>query len=242
MFGLFRRKRPVVYEQWITPILDYQGNAGLFYAAVEEEVKKWEIPNISIERIRFKDAGPLSPEREYLRLRRESLVFDIVSARFGRSWWYSCRSAVLPRMLRWWELILFVVMLGGLITSYWYMFGLIIGSLVLSASILMLLILLVAGRSWNGLDDLLLQLPVIGWFYEVIFRAESYYRDDARRMYVSMVDYLVREKVKEVLAADGIEEPQFNEVKDIRQLSSLFERLHGFATQAAEQILPTLKG
>ena len=242
MFGLFRRKRPVVYEQWITPILDYQGNAAMFYAAVEETVRKWEIPNISIERIRFKDAGPLSPERKYLRLRRESLVFDIVSARFGRSWWYSCRSAVLPRMLRWWELILFVVVLGALVTSYWYMFGLIIGSLVLGASVLMLLVLLVAGRSWNGLDDLLLQLPVIGWFYEVIFRAESYYRDDARRMYVSMVDYLVREKVKEVLAADGIEEPQFNEVKDIRQLSSLFERLHGFASQAAEQILPTLKG
>jgi hypothetical protein len=121
------------------------------------------------------------------------------------------------------------------------MFGLIIGSMVLGVSTIMMLVLMVAGRSWNGLDDLLLRLPVIGWFYENVIRAESYYRDDARRMYVSMVDYLVREKVKEFTAADGIEDIHFNEVKDTRQLTSLFERMHGFVAQAAEQILPSAR-
>jgi hypothetical protein len=241
MFGLFNRKRPIVFEQWITPILDYSSDSSKFYAAVEDDLKKWEMPQLTLERIRFKDGGPLSVEREYLRVRRESLVFDIVSARFGKSWWFSCRSAVLPRTLRWWELILFLILVCGFVSSYWYMFGLIIGSMVLGVSTIMMLVLMVAGRSWNGLDDLLLRLPVIGWFYENVIRAESYYRDDARRMYVSMVDYLVREKVKEFTAADGIEDIHFNEVKDTRQLTSLFERMHGFVAQAAEQILPSAR-
>jgi hypothetical protein len=241
MFGLFKHKRPVVFEQWIVSILDFSSDTAKFYEAVEAELKTWEVPEMRTERLTFKDGGFLSSEREYLRVRRESLVFDICSARFGRSWWFSSRSAVLPRSLRWWEVFVFCGAVAGLVAAYCTLFGAFFGGLVIGASLLAVLLMMMLADTWNGLDDMLLGLPVIGAFYEVIFRAESYYRDDARRMYVSVVDFLVREKVREFALANGIEDVQFNDVKDVRQLTSLLERVHGFISQTAEQVLPSSK-
>ncbi len=236
MFGLLRRKRPIVYEQWITPLMDFTSDTAKFYAAVEEELRQWEVPELITERVLFRDGGLLSPQREYLRVRREILVFDIVSAKFGRSWWFSSRSAVLPRSLRWWEVFAFLALVAGLMGAYWYAFGTFTGGIALGSTLALLLVMMAAGRSWNGLDDLLLKLPVIGAFYETIFRADSYYRDDARRMYVSIVDHLVREKVKEFAAAEGFEEVHFNRVSDIQQLSSMAERVRDFVNQAPAQV------
>jgi hypothetical protein len=236
MFGLFKRKHPVVFEQWITPILDFTSNTGKFYDAVEEELKKWQVPELVTERIVFKDGGFLSAGREYLRIRREALVFDICSAPFGRSWWFSCRSAVLPRNLRWWEVWVFLLAVTGLAAVYCHLFGVMVGGIVIGTSLLLLLILMMSASSWNGLDDLLLRLPVLGAFYEAWFRFDSYYRDDAQRMYVSMVDFFVREKVKEFAAAAGIDEVQFNEVKNPLQLVSLGDRVQDVIANGAQYV------
>ncbi len=241
MFGLLRRKRPIVYEQWITPLMDFASDTPKFYAAVEEELSKWEVPELVTERVQYRDGGLLSPQREYLRVRRETLVFDIGSAKFGKSWWFSSRSAVLPRSLRWWEVIVSLAVAGGLMAAYWHAFGWFAGNIALGSTLAMLLVMMVAARSWNGLDDLLLKLPVIGAFYETIFRADSYYRDDARRMYVSIVDHLVREKVKEFAAAEGFEDVHFNQVSDVRQLSSMAERVKDFVTQSAALVAAKTK-
>lgn len=233
MFGLLKRKRPVVHEQWIAPVLEFSSDAGSFYDSVEEELKRLEVPQLVTERIRYQDGGFLSVGREYLRVRRETLTFDILSAKFGTGWWFSSRAAVLPRSLRGWEVLVFLLGVGAFAASYWYVFGLVTGGIVLGVSLLMLLVMLISARSWNGLDDLLLRLPVVGAFYEAIFRADSYYRDDARRMYVSVVDHVVREKVREYAAASGVQEVSFNDVSDVRQLTSVIEKMHGFITEAA---------
>ena len=236
MFGLFKRKRPIVYKQWITPLMDFASDTTKFYAAVEDELRKWEVPELTTERILYRDGGLLSQQREYLRVRRENLVFDILSAKFGKCWWFSSRSAVLPRVLRVWEILVFVGGVAAFAASYLYVFDRITAGIAMASTLGMLLVMMVAARTWNGLDDLLLKLPVIGAFYESIFRADSYYRDDARRMYVSIVDHLVREKVKEFAAAEGFDDVQFNNVSDIQQLTSLTERMTNFVVQAAAQV------
>lgn len=236
MFGLLQRKRPVVYSQWITPLLEFRSDTTKFYAAVEDGLKQLEVPELVTERLVFRDGGFLSVGREYLRVRRELLVVDILSAPFGKSWWFSCRGAYLPRTLRWWEVYVFVAGLASFVGAYWYSFGMVIGGVALGMTIAMLLTMMVAARTWNGLDDLLLKLPVIGAFYEAIFRAESYYRDDARRMYVSIVDNLVRDKVREFALAGGIEEVGFSEVSGVSQLSSLFDRAVGFVSATAPKV------
>ncbi len=238
MFGILRRKRPIVHAHWITPLLDFSSDADEFYKSVQEDLRLREVPELVSERIQYKDGGFLSQGREYLRLRRELLIFDILSAKFGTSWWFSCRSSVIPRSIGLWDFLLALLMMGGFAAAYWYMFGLFVGSIVMGATLGMMLILMVAAKSWNGLDDLLLQLPVAGIFYEAIFRAESYYRDDSRRMYVSIVDYVVREKVKEFATAGGIEEVPFNSVSDSSQLTSLLERIRGFVSLVADAATP----
>lgn len=237
MFGLFKRKHPIVFEQWITPVLDFESNVSKFYEAVEDELKRWEVPELVTKRITYKDGGPLSPAREYLRLQRENLVFDICSAKFGRSWYFSSRAAVLPRNLRWWEVFVFLGATLWIGAAYWYIFGIVMGGIAMGMTLLMLLVMMISARSWNGLDDVLLRLPVLGAFYEAWFRFESYYRDDARRVYVSMVDFFVREKVKEFAAAEGIDEVQFNEVKNPLQLTSLSDRVQDFIANTAQKAL-----
>jgi hypothetical protein len=237
MFGLLNRKRPIVFEHWLAPILEFSSDATAFYASIDEELKKREVPQMVSERVLFHDGGSLSQKREYLRFRRETLIFDIVSAKFGTSWWFSCRSAVLPRVLRLWEVVVFLLLVAAFAGIYWQTFGVFVGSIVMGTSMLMVLIMMVAGRSWNGMDDLLLKLPVLGAFYESIFRPESYYRDDSRRMYVSIVDHVVREKVKEFAAAGGIIEVTFTSVTETTQLTSLMERVQraiGASSSAAK--------
>lgn len=238
MFGLFKRKHTHVYSQWITPLLEFTSDTGKFYAAIEEGLKAWQVPELVTDRIFYKDGGFLSSGREYLRVRRESLVFDIVSAKFGASWWwFSCRSAVLKRSLRVWEILVFLAATGAFATSYIFTFGTMIGGVALASTLLMLLTVMVAARSWNGLDDLLLRLPVIGALYEALFRAESYYRDDARRMYVTVVDHLVREKVREFAAASGFKDVQFHEVSDIQQISTFTDKIKQAAGEVAGRLV-----
>lgn len=236
MFGLLKLRRPVVYEQWLTPLLEFRSDTAGFYKAVEEGLDHLEVPELVTERLVFRDGGFLSAGREYLRVRRELLVFDILSAPFGKCWWFSCRSAFLPRTLRWWEVFVFLLFLASFVGAYWYSFGMMLGGIALSVTLIMLLVMMVAARTWNGLDDLLLKLPVLGAFYEAIFRAESYYRDDARRMYVSIVDHLVREKVKEFALAGGVEEVGFNQVSDISQVASFLDRAKAFVSASAPKV------
>ncbi len=238
MFGLFKRKRPHVYSQWITPLMEFSSDSIKFYDAIEEGLKAWQVPELVTERIIYKDGGLLSAGREYLRVRREALVFDIVSAKFGASWWwFSSRSAVLQRSMRGWEILVFLLGTAAFAACYIYTFGMVVGCIVLASTLLMLVVMMVAARSWNGLDDLLLHMPVIGALYEWLFRAESYYRDDTRRMYVSVVDFLVREKVKEFAAAAGVTDVQFHQVSDIQQITTFSDRMSTFVDIAAEKLI-----
>ena len=61
------------------------------YSQVESLVKSHEMPNTKTERVNHKEGGMFSSSREYLRVKRADLVFDICAAPFGKdffiSWW-----------------------------------------------------------------------------------------------------------------------------------------------------------
>jgi hypothetical protein len=62
-----------------------------FYAAVEEAVARRRLPGVASSRVFWREGGPFTPQREYLRLRRGELVLDICAAPYGAgffvSWW-----------------------------------------------------------------------------------------------------------------------------------------------------------
>jgi hypothetical protein len=80
-----------VISNWSHLIEFFNYSSKDFYTQVEEAVKKREIPDIKFQRVDFKEGGMLSAKREYLRVRRHALVFDICAAPFGKgffvSWW-----------------------------------------------------------------------------------------------------------------------------------------------------------
>jgi hypothetical protein len=62
-----------------------------FYAAVEEGVRKRQLPDVSFSRKNLSEGGIFASRREYLRVSRNEYTFDICCAPFGTgsfiSWW-----------------------------------------------------------------------------------------------------------------------------------------------------------
>lgn len=89
----FRKNKAkvVTFAHWHHSFEGLQISAQEFYQAVIEQVKAKNLPNVKIQRANYHEGGALSAEREYLRLRRFELVFDICAAPFGpgffTSWW-----------------------------------------------------------------------------------------------------------------------------------------------------------
>jgi hypothetical protein len=214
MFGLFRRKKVVVQEHWYVPLLDFKISTQEFYTAVEEELAERKVPDLEISRVEFAEGGILSAKREYLRLRRERLVFDICSAPFGTSWFFSLRGSVIPQVPTVWHVLVVVAGLTSLFLLYWFTFGLITGTVAIIASVLAVSVFLHFAGRWQGLDDALTQLPIIGVIYEVFFRSETYYREDTRLMYLDIVPRIVKHQIEEFTGRAGVK------LIDLKQVSS----------------------
>jgi hypothetical protein len=75
-----------------------------FYTALERAIDNRKLPDVRLSRIDHHEGGILSAKREYLRVRRKELIFDICAAPFGAgffvSWWLGelpgCLLAAIP--------------------------------------------------------------------------------------------------------------------------------------------------
>lgn len=203
MFGWSRRKKVEVHQHWYVPLLDFRISTREFYSAIEKELDERKVPDLQIARVEFAEGGLLSSQRQYLRLRRERLILDICSAPFGTSWFFSLRGAVIPRRLRLWEFVVICLGLAGLLGLYVQSFGLIGAGIAITTSILGVIFFLSYAPRVHGLDDALLQLPVLGGIYE-LFRRETYYRHDTQLMYLEIVPQIVHHQIEEFTRAAGV--------------------------------------
>jgi hypothetical protein len=202
----FFSPREEVHKHWYAPLDNFQFNTGEFYRMVEKELAMRKVPNLQMSRVELSEGGILSDKREYLRLKRERLVFDICAAPFGTSYFFSFRFIELPLGIKPVEMIVFLVGVGLAFVLLVKLLGTIYG-------ILVFLLLLVAGvwlmrnavaLGLKDLDATLLKTPVIGPLYELLFRKETYYREDTRLMYLSTVNSITERLVEEVTAAKGV--------------------------------------
>lgn len=195
-----------VIEHWYAPVDNFQFVTADFYQMIEKELAARKVPGLEISRVEWSEGGLLSDKREYLRLRRERLVFDICAAPFGTSYFFSFRFVELPLGIKLIELLIVLVGIAivfGLLTK---LFGTIWGFLVLLAivggGIYVLKNSLALG--FKDLDATLIKAPVFGPLYEVFLRKDTYYRQDTRLMYYTTVNAITEMLVQEVLAAKGI--------------------------------------
>lgn len=198
--------RDEVHKHWYSAVDNFQFASSDFYRMIEKELASRNVPNLEVSRVEFSEGGMLSDKREYLRLKRERLVFDICAAPFGTSYFFSFRFVELALGIRPLELLIFFIGLAlafGLLAQF---FGSFWGFLSLLA---MLVVGIYVMRNslalgLQNLDASLLKTPVIGPLYEVFLRKETYYRQDTRLMYLSTVNGITEMLVDDVTAAKGI--------------------------------------
>ncbi len=205
MFGFFKKNADVI-DHWYALVPGFNSSSKEFYDGIEKELKTREVPGLEIFRVDFAEGGVLSQKREYLRMTRERLVFDICAAQFGTAYFFSCRFAQIPAAIKLWQLV--VVLIGGFMTVAlaFRFLGLILGAIVLMAGFVLLIYTLrnAVAMGLKDLDAALIKSPVVGPIYENWFRKETYYRHDTRLMYCDTVNAVVKAKVEETTGAKGI--------------------------------------
>ena len=185
-----------------------------FYAKVEQALVARQVPDIAIERIDWKEGGALSARREYLRIRRERLIFDICAAPFGAGFFVSTWFGREPLRVAWLVLIFLAVssVLFVDTTRDSGLFSLLRNRLKLSEDeislvllgIFLLGLLIIAAYIGPHLDQFLIRLPLIGAIYERYFRKITYYRHDLACCFRAAVDSAVQEVINEISKAQPL--------------------------------------
>lgn len=215
MFGIWKRKKPEVLEHKYHVVDNFESSTADFYEAIEKELAARRLEGLEISRIEYAEGGVLSAKREYLRLRRERLVFDVCSAPFGTTWLFSWRFSFIPVQLMGWEILVVLLVLAGAILFYQMLFGLVLGSILFGASVLSLLLFMrnTVSLGLQDIDAALLQIPIVGAFYEEFLRKDSYFREDTRFAYIEIVRSVIIANVATATGADGIRLEDFLDAK-----------------------------
>jgi hypothetical protein len=212
MFGFFKSKADVI-DHWYALVPGFNTPAKDFYEAVEKELKEREVPGLEVFHVDFAEGGVLSAKREYLRMTRERLVFDICAAPFGKAYFFSCRFAEIPAAVNLWEFLALIFILCVAVFLGLIVFSRILGLLglimypFLIVAFFVAAIFIMRNALAMGLKDLdasLIKTPLLGPIYEAWFRKETYYRHDTRLMYCDTVNAVVKAKVEETTGAKGI--------------------------------------
>ena len=155
-----------VISHWHYPIENFQTSTMEFYAAVEQALKPHEIPDYSVSRIDWREGGVLTARREYLRIKRGKLAFDICAAPFGTGFFFSSWLAELPPShLILWLLALFVGWLAviGICVEMFGQSGFFPGIFAYLGLIWLLGYLIREERLGTEAEDICLSHPVPRW-------------------------------------------------------------------------------
>lgn len=217
MFGVFEKKKGDLVDHWYSLVPGFNTSTKEFYEAVEKELKDRQVPGLEMFRVDFAEGGIMSNKREYLRMTRERLVFDICAAPFGTAFFFSCRFAEIPAVIQLWQLLVVLVgamMIAGLIFKF---AGIILGIGILIVGFIAAIYLLrnAVSLGLKDLDATLIKSPVVGPIYERFFRKETYYRQDTRLMYRDTINDVVKAKVEETTGAKGIKLIKLNQYSPI---------------------------
>lgn len=210
MFNFFKKKTDVL-NHWIAFADGFQTSPAEFYVALEKELTERKVPSMEMSRIEFAEGGLLSEKRVYLRMLRERLVFDVCAAPFGRGFFFSCRTSEIPIALKWWHLVVFLFggwfLTGGLFIVFYQLTGSVLLTFLAITLLYGVAIYSLRNAVAMGLELLdasLIQLPVIGPLYEVVFRKETYHRIDSRMCYLEIVPSVVKQLAETTTAAKGV--------------------------------------
>lgn len=197
-----------VISHWHHPIENFQTSPLEFYAAVEAALRPRQIPDMSTSRVDWKEGGVLSARREYLRVQRGKLAFDVCAAPFGTGFFFSSWLTELPPAhgLLYAVLILLAgpVMLAMLVQTFGFFAGF---TLTLIGFPLLIVgggYLVRSGDFGGEAEDAILAIPFFGTLYERSFKPITYFKMDTALMFQSAVHAAVLEVIDRLISAKGV--------------------------------------
>lgn len=229
MFGIWRHRKPQVLDHQATYLENFSISPGDLYKAIENEITERKLPDIEVSRVFFREGGLLSANREYLRIRRDRFAYLVCAAPWGTSFFFSTRTTEIPCTLRWWEVVIAIMFLGGFFMAYWQLLGLWWGITIFVLNVIAASVLCrnLIAMGWNRLDDLLLRLPVFGIIYELYLRAGTFFRDDTRGLFQNLVQAIVHRQIAAFTASSGLSLLEFKDLKPERPLAAFLRRVLG---------------
>ena len=174
----------MVFSYWHHLLENVQASPLEFYKALEGALQKRQIPDVTHSRVSWSEGGYFSARREYLRVRRNDLTFDICAAPYGTgffvSWWLGS--------LRRWLYILVAVLLLAVPALGWVMLSKMLGTRSLSLFF----------------SPLLWAVPIFGWIFLWKMSRLTYYKVDTALMFQTAVHNSVLEVVDGMTSAKGV--------------------------------------
>jgi hypothetical protein len=209
------RRSAQVVGHWHSLIEGFATSSEDFYGLVKAGIDRRKIPNLKIKSVTWKQGGPGSGRRVYLRVSREGLNFDICAAPFGTGYFFSWWLAKIPRILL---DILFIIVLLFLANFFFsraitgeghegqnFLQLMVAGcaSLIFGPIVLFLFGLLVR-HGETGFEPTVLSMPITGFFYGLVFRPNTYFNEDTAIMFRESVHHAVLEAIDQVTTAQGV--------------------------------------
>ena len=195
-------KNPDVISHWYLLMENFNTSGLEFYAAVEEALKSRNVPDIALSRIEWQEGGLGTAKRQYLRVQRSRLAFDVCAASFGNGFFFSWWLARIPQT---YGILLLGLVLFGLLIVYSVLIQA-LGSFLATIAMPILvggLGILIRDGTIQA-EEALLEIPLIGALYERVFSPPTYYRLDVALMYQESVRNAVMEVIGELRDAKGL--------------------------------------
>lgn len=86
----------MVVSHWNQPVSGLFADASGFYREVETGIRALKIPDVEFSRVLWKEGQLASTRREYLRITRRRMVYDICAAPFGAGSFFSSWLCIVP--------------------------------------------------------------------------------------------------------------------------------------------------
>jgi hypothetical protein len=201
IFG-FENKKGEILGHWIAFHDNFSFPPQDFFDAIKKELEARKFPGMEISHEEFAVGGMLSDKRIYLRLFRERLALYTCAAPFGTGYFFSCRTVYVPALVRLWHIIaafVFFGVVGGIMVQ---LLGFTF-SVIAMVALPFALAAVLRNAAMTDLDTLLLKIPVVSTIYEDWFRADTYFRQDTRLIYLQQIPEFIRELAEDITAAKG---------------------------------------
>lgn len=193
-----------IVSHWYKSLENFNTSPLEFYASIERAIQSRQIPETKNSRVDWREGGLLSAKREYLRIKRRRLIFDICGAPYGTgffvSWWLveSTPSPVGAILV---SLFAFFFGLIFCIGAFGFFFGLLLFTIAMLVGLALVAAAISQGAEWA---DPVLEIPVVGLIIRSVFQPVTYYRIDTTIMFQQAIHASVLEAVDEMTQAKGL--------------------------------------